>query len=307
MAEQPVTLDALRGSSGEGRHPALDATARVLSSPVGLASAVVLALVVLGAIFADIARDPYEAQRAAPTADGVRSFAVFSPPSLEHPFGTDINGRDVLARVMQGARISLWVGFLATTGGCLVGAAWGLLSGFAGSWFDLVSQRVVDAMLAIPGLVLALIFAAVFTPSVTTGIFAIILIIIPFNARVIRSAVLAVKENVYVEAARVIGADPTRIMLRHILPNVVAPILIMMSTVLGAAIIVEAGLAFLGMGAQIPEPSWGLMLREGRAYLEVAWWWAFFPAVAISVTVLAANLLGDVIRDVLDPRLRGSR
>ena len=296
----------MRDLGGDARHPALDATVRVLSSPVGFASVIVLALVVLGAIFADIARDPYEAQLA-PTADGTREFAVFSPPSLDHPFGTDINGRDLLARVMQGARISLWVGFLATTGGCLVGAAWGLLSGFAGSWFDLVSQRVVDAMLAIPGLVLALIFAAVFTPSVTTGIFAIILIIIPFNARVIRSAVFAVKENVYVEAARVIGAAPTRIMLRHILPNVVAPILIMMSTVLGAAIIIEAGLAFLGMGAQIPEPSWGLMLREGRAYLQVAWWWAFFPAVAISVTVLAANLLGDVIRDVLDPRLRGSR
>lgn len=296
MAEQTVTLDGMRDLGGDARHPALDATVRVLSSPVGLASVVVLALVVLGAIFADIAQDPYRS-----------SLSPFAAPSLEHPFGTDINGRDVLARVMQGARISLWVGFLATTGGCLVGAAWGLLSGFAGSWFDLISQRVVDAMLAIPGLVLALIFAAVFTPSVTTGILAIILIIIPFNARVIRSAVFAVKENVYVEAARVIGADPTRIMLRHILPNVVAPILIMMSTVLGAAIIIEAGLAFLGMGAQIPEPSWGLMLREGRAYLEVAWWWAFFPAVAISVTVLAANLLGDVIRDVLDPRLRGSR
>ena len=169
------------------------------------------------------------------------------------------------------------------------------------------TQRIVDAMLAIPGLVLALIFAAVFTPGVTTGIFAIILIIIPFNARVIRSAVLAVKENVYVEAARVIGAGPSRIMLRHILPNVVAPILIMISTVLGAAILIEAGLAFLGMGAQDPEPSWGLMLSgRGRQFMELAPWLAIFPAFAIMVTVLAFNLLGDVIRDVLDPRLRGT-
>ena len=297
MAEQTAAVPAVREFMGTGRHPALGATIRIFKSPVGTASTVVLVLLVLGALLAGIAQDPLQS-----------SLAVLTAPSLEHPFGTDDLGRDQLSRVMHGARISLWVGFLATTGGCLVGAAWGLLSGFAGSWLDLISQRLVDAMLAIPGLVLALIFAAVFTPSVTTGIFAIILIIIPFNARVIRSAVLAVKENVYVDAARVIGAGPSRIMLRHILPNVVAPILIMMSTVLGAAIIIEAGLAFLGMGAQEPEPSWGLMLSStGRQFMELAPWLAIFPALAIMVTVLAFNLLGDVVRDVLDPRLRGSR
>ena len=297
MAEQTAAVPAVREFMGTGRHPALHATIRIFKSPVGSASTVVLVLLVLGALLAGIAQDPLQS-----------SLAVLTAPSLEHPFGTDDLGRDQLSRVMHGARISLWVGFLATTGGCLVGAAWGLLSGFAGSWLDLISQRIVDAMLAIPGLVLALIFAAVFTPSVTTGIFAIILIIIPFNARVIRSAVLAVKENVYVDAARVIGAGPSRIMLRHILPNVVAPILIMMSTVLGAAIIIEAGLAFLGMGAQEPDPSWGLMLSStGRQYMELAPWLAIFPALAIIVTVLAFNLLGDVVRDVLDPRLRGSR
>ncbi len=297
MAEQTVAAPAVREFLGAGRHPALDAAIRILTSPVGAASFGVLALVVLGAVFADVGKDPYQTSR-----------AVLVGPSLDHPFGTDDLGRDQLSRVMQGARISLWVGFLATAGGCLVGAAWGLISGFAGSWLDLISQRVVDAMLAIPGIVLALFFVSIFTPGVTTGIVAIILVIIPFNARVIRSAVLAVKENVYVDAARVIGAGPLRIMLRHILPNVVAPILIMMSTVLGAAILIEAGLAFLGMGAQEPEPSWGLMLSDkGRQYMELAPWLAFFPAVAISVTVLAFNLLGDVVRDVLDPRLRGSR
>ena len=163
-------------------------------------------------------------------------------------------------------------------------------------------------MLAIPGLVMALFFVSVFNPSVTTGLAAIILVIIPFNTRVIRSAVLSTKENVYVEAARAIGATPQRVMFRHVLPNVVAPILIMMSTILGAAILIEAGLAFLGMGAQEPEPSWGLMLSgRGRQYMEVAPWLALFPAIAISLTVLAFNLLGDVVRDVLDPRLRGSR
>ena len=297
MAEQTVAAPAVREFLGAGRHPALDAAIRILTSPVGAASFLVLALVILGAIFADVAKDPYQTSR-----------AVLLGPSLDHPFGTDDLGRDQLARVMQGARISLWVGFLATAGGCLVGAAWGLISGFAGSWLDLVSQRLVDAMLAIPGIVLALFFVSIFNPGVTTGIVAIILVIIPFNARVIRSAVLTVKENVYVEAARVIGAGPTRIILRHILPNVVAPVLIMMSTVLGAAILIEAGLAFLGMGAQPPEPSWGLMLSDkGRQFMELAPWLAFFPAVAISVTVLAFNMLGDVVRDVLDPRLRGSR
>ena len=295
MAEQTVAAPAVREFARAARHPALDAAIRILGSPVGAVSAAVLVVVVLGAVFADMAQDPYRSSR-----------DVFQGPSLSHPFGTDDLGRDQLARVLQGARISLWVGFLATAGGCLVGAAWGLLSGFVGSWFDLASQRLVDAMLAIPGIVLALFFVSVFTPSVTTGIIAIIFVIIPFNARVIRSAVLAVKENVYVEAARVIGADPGRIMLRHILPNVVAPILIMMSTVLGAAILIEAGLAFLGMGAQPPEPSWGLMLsQKGRQYMELAPWLAIFPAAAISITVLAVNLLGDVIRDVLDPRLRG--
>ena len=203
--------------------------------------------------------------------------------------------------------MSLKVGFLATIFGSLIGAALGLISGFAGGVFDLVMQRVVDAMLSIPGLVLALFFVSVFSPGVETGIAAIIIIIIPFNSRVIRSAVLATKENVYIEAAEVIGAAPARVMLRHILPNVVAPILIMVSTVLGAAILIEAGLAFLGMGAQPPEPSWGLMLSlRGRQFMELAPWLAIFPAVAISTTVLAFNLLGDVIRDVLDPRLRGS-
>ena len=297
MAEQTAPAPAIREFASEGRHPALDATIRIFRSPVGATSTAVLVVLVLGAIVADVGPDPYQCSR-----------DVLVGPSSSHPFGTDDLGRDQLSRLMHGARISLWVGFLATAGGCLVGAAWGLLSGFAGSWLDLLSQRLVDAMLAIPGLVLALIFAAVFTPGVTTGIIAIILIIIPFNARVIRSAVLAVKENVYVEAAKVIGAGPGRIMLRHILPNVVAPILIMMSTVLGAAILIEAGLAFLGMGAQPPTPSWGLMLSDkGRQFMELAPWLAIFPAIAIMVTVLAFNLLGDVVRDVLDPRLRGSR
>ena len=295
MAERAVAAPSVREFARPARRPAVDAAIRVLKSPVGAGSAVVLTALVLGALLADFAQDPIRS-----------SIDTLQAPSLAHPFGTDEVGRDQLARILHGARISLWVGFLATVFGCLIGAALGLLSGFVGGAFDLVVQRLVDAMLAIPGIVLALFFVSVFNPSVTTGIAAIILVIIPFNSRVIRSAVLAVKENVYVEAAQVIGAGPLRVMLRHILPNVVAPILIMMSTVLGAAILIEAGLAFLGMGAQPPDPSWGLMLsRTGRQFMEIAPWLAISPAVAISVTVLAFNLLGDVIRDVLDPKLRG--
>jgi len=297
MAEQTVAIPRVREFAGPARHPALDAGRRVLASPIGAASVVVLVVLVLGAIFAPVAGDPYRS-----------SVSVLAGPSADHPFGTDQNGRDQLTRILYGARISLKVGFIATFVGALTGAALWLVSGFIGGLFDLIVQRVVDAMLAIPGLVLALFFVAVFTPSVETGILAITLVIIPFNARVIRSAVLATKENVYVEAARAIGAGPLRVMLRHVLPNIVAPILIMISTVLGASILIEAGLAFLGLGATPPTPSWGLMLSQtGRQYMELAPWLAIFPALVISLTVLAFNLLGDVVRDVLDPRLRGSR
>ena len=296
MAQQTIEAAQNREFARKARHPALDATIRILKSPIGAASTIVLIAIVLGAIFAPLAGDPLKS-----------SLERLESPSLSHPFGTDDLGRDQFSRILYGARVSLKVGFLATIFGSLMGAALGLISGFAGGVFDLVVQRVVDAMLSIPGLVLALFFVSVFSPGVETGIAAIIIIIIPFNSRVIRSAVLATKENVYIEAAEVIGAAPARVMLRHILPNVVAPILIMVSTVLGAAILIEAGLAFLGMGAQPPEPSWGLMLSlRGRQFMELAPWLAIFPAVAISITVLAFNLLGDVIRDVLDPRLRGS-
>ena len=295
MAEQSIEAPAIREFARAARHPALDATIRILKHPLGWSSTLVLIALVLAAIFAPLAGDPFRS-----------SVNTLDAPSLSHPFGTDDLGRDQLTRVLYGARTSLKVGFLATVFGAMVGSFLGLVSGFAGGIFDLFVQRIVDAMLSIPGLVLALFFVAVFKPSVETGIAAIILVIIPFISRVIRSAVLATKENVYVEAAKAIGATPQRVMLRHILPNVVAPILIMMSTVLGAAILIEAGLAFLGMGAQEPEPSWGLMLSgRGRQFMEIAPWLAFFPAVAISLTVLAFNLLGDVVRDVLDPKLRG--
>ena len=298
MAERTLNVGTTQQFASEARHPALDALIRIVRNPIGGGSAIVLVALIGSAVAAwgGVAGDPY-------TSLGSR----LESPSREFLFGTDRIGRDVLARVLQGAVISLYVGFLATGLAGGLGSFVGLVSGFVGGWLDLVIQRVVDALLSIPGLVLALFFAAVFDPSTETGVLAITIAITPAVSRVIRSAVLAAKQNVYVEAARTIGATPLRIMLRHVLPNVTAPILIMVSTLLGAAILIEAGLAFLGMGAQEPDPSWGVMLRSARQSMEVAPWLVIAPGGAISLTVLAFNLLGDRIRDVLDPRLRGSR
>ena len=297
-AEAVSELEA-SGLRLESRAPALDITLRILRSPVGSASAVVIALLALSALFAPLV---------APFDPIAISLDKFQSPSFTHPMGTDNLGRDVFSRVVYGSRISLYVAFLAATSGTLVGCCLGLISGFFGGWFDLVAQRVVDAMLAFPGLVLAMALVAVLGPSTTNGLLAISIVIIPGNSRVIRSAVLSVKESTYIEAAYSIGASPLRVMLRHILPQVFAPILILISTVLGAAILIETALSFLGLGTQPPDPSWGQMLSgSGREYMEQAPWLAIFPGLAISVTVLSFNMLGDVVRDVLDPRLRGSQ
>ena len=301
---QPGGSDAVTelqaaGLSLESRAPAVDISLRILRSPVGSSSSVVIAMLALSAIFAPLIA-PYD-----PIAISLDSF---ESPSLTHPMGTDNLGRDVFSRVLYGSRISLYVAALAATSGTLVGCCLGLLSGFFGGWLDLFAQRVVDAMLAFPALVLAMALVAVLGPSTTNGLLAISIVIIPGNSRVIRSAVLSVKESTYVEAAYSIGASPLRVMLRHVLPQVFAPILILVSTVLGAAILIETALSFLGLGTQPPDPSWGQMLSgSGREYMEQAPWLAIFPGLAISVTVLAFNMLGDVVRDVLDPRLRGSQ
>ena len=287
------------GLSVRSRPPAADTAYRILRSPVGAASAVGIVVLVFSAIFASVIA-PYD-----PIAI---SLDKFQSPNFQHPMGTDNVGRDVFSRVIHGSRISLYVAFLAVTFGTLVGCAVGLISGFVGGWVDLLTQRIIDAMLAFPGLVLAMALVAVLGPSTTNGLLAISVVIIPGNSRVIRSAVLSVKESTYVEAAYATGAGPLRVMLRHILPQVVAPILILVSTVLGGAILIETSLSFLGLGTQPPEPSWGQMLSgSGREFMEQAPWLAIFPGAAISVTVLSFNMLGDVVRDVLDPRLRGSQ
>jgi ABC-type dipeptide/oligopeptide/nickel transport system permease subunit len=265
--------------------------------PLGLAAAGLIAIIVLTAIFADVLA-PYDPLAAQPE---IRLAA----PSWAHPFGTDDIGRDVLSRVIYGSRISLWVGLLAVGIGTCVGMVVGLVSGYWEGRLDLVLQRFMDAMMTIPGLILALAVVSVLTPSTTNAMLAIAMVIIPGNSRVVRGAVLSAKQNRFVEAAQAIGCKDFRIIVTHILPNVTAPILILASIWLGNAILIEASLSFLGVGTQPPTPSWGLMLSStGRAFMEQAPWLAIFPGLAISLSVFGFNLFGDTLRDAWDPKLR---
>jgi peptide/nickel transport system permease protein len=267
--------------------------------PLGMASAAVILVIVLTAIFADVLA-PYDPLSAQPE---IR----LAPPSRDHPFGTDDIGRDVFSRIIYGSRISLWVGLLAVGIGTLCGMIIGLACGYWEGQLDLALQRIMDAIQAIPGLILALAIVSVLTPNTTNAMLAIAMVIIPGNSRIVRGAVLAAKQNRYVEAAEAIGCRQPRILITHILPNVTAPILIIASIWLGNAILIEASLSFLGVGTQPPTPSWGLMLSStGRAFMEQAPWLAIFPGLAISLAVLAFNLFGDTLRDAWDPRLRSN-
>src|SRR5499426_1427407 len=268
--------------------------------PLGAASALLIVLLVLTAIFADVIA-PYDPLAAQPE---VR----LAPPSRAHLFGTDDIGRDVFSRVIYGSRISLWVGLLAVGIGTLVGMVIGLVSGYWEGQLDMVLQRIMDAVQAIPGLMLALAIVSVLKPSTTNAMLAIAVVIIPGNSRIVRGAVLSAKQNRYVEAAEALGCRQLHILALHILPNVTAPILIIASIWFGNAILIEATLSFLGLGTQPPTPSWGLMLSStGRAFMEQAPWLAIFPGLAISLAVLGFNLFGDTLRDAWDPKLRRNR
>jgi ABC-type dipeptide/oligopeptide/nickel transport system permease subunit len=290
-----AAMDAPASGAMPGRARALW---RVLKrKPLGLASAAVLSILVLTAIFADVLA-PYDPLETQPE---IR----LAPPSRAHVFGTDDIGRDVFSRVIHGARISLWVGLLAVGLGTFAGTIIGLACGYWEGRLDLILQRVMDAVQAIPGLMLALAIVSVLKPSTTNAMLAIAVVIIPGNSRIVRGAVLSAKQNRYVEAAQALGCRQPRILVTHILPNVTAPILIIASIWLGNAILIEATLSFLGLGTQPPTPSWGLMLSStGRAFMEQAPWLAIFPGLAISLAVLGFNLFGDTLRDAWDPKLR---
>jgi peptide/nickel transport system permease protein len=270
----------------------------VRRKPLGAAGGLLMLLLVLTAVFAEVIA----------THDPARtSTRPLAAPGGEFWLGTDNLGRDLYSRVVHGSRISLVVGVASTLLGAVAGGLIGLVSGYVGGRTDLASQRVMDMMQALPILVLALVLAAALGPSLTNAIIAISVPIVPRAARVIRSSVLAIREFVYIEAARALGVGHARVALRHILPNTIGPFIVLVTAQLGGAILVEAALSFLGLGIPEPYPSWGRMLSIAAAeYAQKAPWLVIWPGLAISLAVFGTNLLGDALRDTLDPRLRGA-
>ena len=229
---------------------------------------------------------------------------VLDSPSLDHPFGTDEFGRDVFSRVLYGGRISLRVGALVVLVAGSIGVTVGLISGFYGGWIDEVSMRVTDIFLAFPDLVMALVVATALGTSIESAIIGIAIVRWTSYARLMRSSVLAQKGKDYMLAGRALGVHPTRLIWRHILPNSYSPVLVQATLDFGLAILLAAGLSFIGAGAQPPLPEWGALVSGGRQYVQAAWWIPIFPGFAIFGAVLAFNLLGDALRDAMDPRLR---
>ncbi len=229
---------------------------------------------------------------------------VLRPPSWEHPLGTDNLGRDLLTRVAYGGRVSFFIGVLAVSFSAAVGVPVGLVSGYYGGTFDLLVQRLVDLLLAFPGFLLALTLVAVLGVGVTNVVVAVGLATAPVYVRLVRGVVLSVRNQTFVEAARALGASDRRILFRHVLPNCTAPVIVQSTLQLGTAILTAAGLGFLGLGVKPPTPEWGTMLGEGQTYLFSSWYMATFPGLAIFLAVLAFNLLGDGLRDALDPRMK---
>lgn len=267
--------------------------------PLAIVAVVYLLTMALVAIFADRLA-PFD-----PLAGDYR--ALLQAPSATHWLGTDDGGRDVLSRVIFGARISLSVGFASVLVGDVLGLIWGLTSGYVGTRFDLVSQRLLEVLLAFPDLILGTMFMIVLGPGLNTVIVAIAITRVPAATRIVRASTLSVKQRAYIDSARAVGASPVRIMFRHIAPQCLAPFLVVVSAHLGIAITTEAALSFLGIGIPPPAPSWGVMLAGVSSRFNPVWWLAFFPGLAITTTVLAANLAGDALRDILDPQLRGTK
>ncbi len=262
----------------------------------GLVGVVITVLFILVTIFAGVIA-PY------PSEDMYPEISL-QPPSAQHLLGTDEFGRDVFSRVLHGARISLMVCVISVGLCSIVGLMLGLAAGYFGGWIDLIIMRIVDALFAFPVVLLAIAVVAVLGPGLENATIALAIIFTPSYARVARAAALMVMHEQYVEAARSLGASNDRIMRRELIPNMMPALIVQTTLLFAIAIVVEAGLSFLGLGAQPPEPSWGTMLRTGRDFLEIAPWLAIAPGIAIFISVLGFNLVGDWLRDFLDPRLK---
>ena len=266
--------------------------------PLGAFGAALILLFLVLAVGAQwLAPYPYDVGTATDRLQG---------PSLAHPFGTDANGRDLLSRIIWGARISVTIGFGAVAISTVIAVAVGVTSGYFGGWLDLLVQRVVDVWISFPALVLLVSLVAILGPGLWSTTFVLGILLAPGTARVVRSAVLAMREQPYVESARCVGAGHARIVRSYVLPNVSAAILVLATTQLGVAVLAESTLSFLGYGVPPPFPTWGSMLSgTGRAFMLQSAWLSIWPGLAISAAVFGFNMLGDALRDVLDPRLRG--
>ncbi len=287
----PLQLRAMKS-----RSRSRDIMLGLLRNKGALAGLTILVLMVLAAIFAPLITryDPIVIDPPQRT----------QPPSRDHLLGTDAFGRDIYTRVVYGARISLPVGLVAVSIAATVGAILGLIAGYYGRWADGIIMRIIDIMLAFPNIMLALVIVAILGPSIRNVMIAVGIGEIPRYTRLIRGQVLSARELLYVEAAKVIGVPTSKIMYRHILPNVVSPVIVLGTLSVGSAILAAAGLSFLGLGAQPPRPEWGSMLADGRQFLSSHWWVATMPGIAIALTVLSINMFGDGLRDILDPRIR---
>jgi peptide/nickel transport system permease protein len=279
------------------RHRSLwgDAVRRLSRNPGAMVGLVLLVIIIFAAIAAPLLT-PYDPLKIIPSER-------LKPPSTVHPFGTDAFGRDVLARIIYGARISLRVGIISVGIAVLLGVTSGMASGYFGGKVDTIIMRIADITLAFPGILLALVVVAVLGPSLFNAMIAVGIAAAPTYARVSRGMVMKTKTELFVESATSIGAPSHRILSRHVFPNIMGPLVVIATLGVAGAIISGAALSFLGLGAQPPTPEWGLILSEGRGYLRNAWWITTFSGVAIMVAVLSINLLGDGLRDALEPKM----
>lgn len=294
-----------------GNAPVQTKEAEKISSPINdiwrvfrknklaIVGAGILVFFILLALFAGIlAPEGVDNQKVGQPDELLRS------PSGAYWLGTDEFGRDILSRVMYGARLSLWVGFSSVIGSVIVGVTLGILAGYYGRWLDILISRIFDIMLAFPSILLAIAIVAMLGPSLQNALIAIALVNVPIFGRLVRSTVLSLKEEEYVEAARSIGMRDSRILFHHILPNSLAPIIVQGTLSIATAILDAAALGFLGLGAQPPDPEWGRMLADSRNLIQEAPWTVIFPGICIMLTVLGFNLVGDGLRDALDPKMK---
>ncbi|MEW8979725.1 MAG: nickel transporter permease [Symbiobacterium sp.] len=293
------------GQPGPGPHPSGDADfapsgsgplRRFLRHRAAVLGGLIVLTIVLTALLADVIApyDPIEG----------RLVDMLQPPSRTHWMGTDEQGRDIFSRIIHGSRISLQVGLVAVGISLTTGTAIGAISAYFGGWPDLVVMRIIDILLAFPSILLAIAITAILGPSLTNAMIAVGIVGMPVYARLVRASVLSIKEQDYVQAALAAGGGHGRILFRHILPNALAPLIVQSTLSIGTAMLDAAGLSFLGLGARPPTPEWGAMLSGAQVYIQLAPWVVTFPGLAIMLAVLGFNLLGDGLRDVLDPRLR---